>query len=197
MFDHTDSIGSQMAQTESYAAAALPYDFNEQAARQKKRDDESRAEHRASKGPLRTASYPETCERCGKGLEVRVYIWNRKRLCRGCVEEGQKTWELISGRPNAAPQRVLARPPGNSNRRSLMESFISEFLALFGLKRIEKEARIPDYAMPIMRERLPPAQRPDKNQMPESEGIMGKKNPIPAWKTKPGRKFPKGPSGRP
>lgn len=169
MFNDSDFTDNQ--KMESFVGVALPYDFCEHVVQQNKRDDDSRVEHRAPKALLQSISYSETCERCGKDLE-RVYIWNRKRLCKSCVGEGQETWVLFTGSPNAAPQRAPVQPLKKVSERLLIESLISEFLAFFGLKRIEKEISIVESKMPIKRARLRAVQRPDKEQIPKSEGIM-------------------------
>lgn len=174
MVNHSDFTNDQKQETESSVIVALPYDFYENAVQQNKRDDDSRVEYHAQKEPLRIISYSETCERCGKDLE-HVYVWNGKRLCRSCVDEGQETWGLITGGPGAAPQRVSLRPLRKARELSLIESLFSEFLALFGLQRIEKETGIAGTKMPMKRARLLEVQRPDKKQMPEAEGIMNKK----------------------
>lgn len=175
MFNYSDFTDTQ---TKSSATVELPYDFFEHVVQQNKRDDESRIEYRAPEKMLRAISRSETCERCGKDLNARVYVWNRKRLCKSCLEEGQGTWMLYSKGSNAARQRVSVQPLIKANERSLIDSLISEFLAVFGLKRIEPS--VPDPKLPIKRARLQTVQRPDRKQMPESEGIMkGKKSYYP------------------
>jgi len=174
MSDYPDFTDGQKKETEPPVSAAPSYDFFEHVAQQNKRDDDSRVEYRAKKEPLRIISYSETCERCGRDLR-RAYIWNGKRLCRNCVEEEQEKWVFFTGGPNAPPQRVPARQTKRAKGRPLMESLISGFLTLFGLKRIEKEAGILAPRMPMRRARYPAAQRPDKKQMPKAEGIMNSK----------------------
>jgi len=141
MSNYSDFTNDQKQETESSVVVALPYDFYEHVVQQNKRDDDSRVEYHAPKERLRIISYSETCERCGKDL-AHVYLWNGKRLCKRCMEDGQETWVLFTGGPNAAPQRVSMQPLKKAKERSLIESLISEFLALFGLKRIEKETSI-------------------------------------------------------
>ena len=145
-----------------------PYDYSEHAAQQQKRDDESRTLHNAQKARLRAISYPEICQRCGRD-SGRLYIWNRKRLCRSCMTEEQEAWTLVSGRPGPTAQRVpMGRPVGGNSK---MESLLSGFLALLGLERMEKDP---------MASRIPMKQplrlsfrRPDRKQTPKAEGIMG------------------------
>jgi hypothetical protein len=177
MVNYSDFTNDQKQETESPVIVALPYDFYEHVVQQNKRDDESRMEYHAPKEPLRTISYPETCDRCGKDLN-RVYVWNRKRLCKSCVKEEQNTWVLFTGGPDAHPQRVYAGHMKKAKERSLVNSLISEFLALFGLKRITKETLIVGPKVPINRAARQAVQRPDKKQMPEAEGIMNRKRRL-------------------
>jgi len=168
MFDYPDFANGQNREAEP-SALALPYDFFEHVVQQNKRDDDSRAVYNVSKEPLRAISYAETCERCGKNLG-HVYLWNKKRLCKSCLEAEQDKWVLFTGSPNSAPQRVSMRPLKKEN--SLIESLFLGFLAFFSLQRIET-AGIPEPRVQIKRTRFQVAQRPDRKQMPEAEGIMG------------------------
>ena len=159
---------------ETKSTAALPYDFFKHVVQQNKRDDDSRMEYHAPKMRLHATAHPEACERCRKNLG-HVYIWNGKRLCQSCMEVEQDAWVLFTGGPNSAAQRVSVRPLKKPRERSLIESLISEFLALLGLQRIEKETCIAEPKMPMELARPREVQRPDKKQMPEAEGIMKRK----------------------
>jgi hypothetical protein len=172
MFNYSDFAAKE---TESYVIMAPAYDFYDHVVQQNKRDDASRVEYQAPEKILQVISYSEKCERCGKDFEACVYIWNGKRLCKSCMEEGQETWVLFKGGPNATNQRVSMIPLEKVKQISRIESLISEFLAIFDLERIEKEIIIVDPKMPIKQARLLVVQRPDKKQMPESEGIMNHK----------------------
>jgi hypothetical protein len=176
MFNYSDFADKE---TESYVIVAPAYDFYDHVAQQNKRDDASRIEYHVPKAILSAISYSEACERCGKDLKSRVFIWNRKRLCKSCVEEGQKTWLLFAGSPNAAPQRVWTQLLKKANEHSLINSLISQFLATIGLKRIKKETRSVLSKMPIKQMKLLTVQRPDKKQMPKFEGIMNRKQYLP------------------
>ncbi len=169
MFDYSDFTDKE---TESYMIMAPVYDFYDHVAQQNKRDDANRVEYHAPEQILQAISYSEKCERCGKDLEARIFIWNGVRLCKSCMEEGQKTWVLISKGPNATPQRISMQPLKKANKRSLIDSLISEFLSIIGLERIEKEISIVNSKVPIKLVRRLVVQRPDKKQMPKFEGIM-------------------------
>lgn len=175
MFDYSDFTDTE---TESYVIMAPAYDFYDHVVQQNKRDDDSRIVYESPEKILRAISYNETCERCGKDLEARVFIWNGMRLCKSCMGDGQKTWVLSTGSPNSARQRVSAGATKKTKPISHMSSLISEFLAIFGLKRIEQEIRIIESKMPIKQAKLLLVQRLDKKQMPVSEGIMNSKKTV-------------------
>jgi hypothetical protein len=160
------------------------YDFYDHVVQQNKRDEDSRVEYESPEKILPVISYSEKCERCGKDLEVRVYIWNGLRLCKSCIEEGQNTWVLTTGSPNATRQRILVGATKKTNPISHMSSLVSEFLVFFGLKRIGKKIRIIESKMPIKQAKLLLVQRPDKKQMPVSEGIMNRKKTVAIKKKK-------------
>src|SRR5512143_3467213 len=62
-------------------------------------------EYHEEKHKLEVIQYPEQCERCGRDLEGRVYIWNGKKLCKKCMEDEQDSkWGLVGGGPMHAPQ---------------------------------------------------------------------------------------------
>ncbi len=164
MSSYSDFQGDQQTESGSFA----PIDFYEYAAQQNKRDADSRE---SSKGRLRVKSYPETCQRCGNDLGARVHIWNGRRLCNRCIEEGQEAWELAEA-PNSAIQKLSIQPQKKARERSLSESLISGFLALLGLKRIENDIASAD-KIPIKLAELLSAHRPDRKQVPDDEGIMG------------------------
>ena len=178
MFNFSDFTDYQK-ESESAVIVALSYDYNEHAMQQKKRDDDSRVEYHAPEQVLQAISYSETCERCGKAPEVLIYIWNGKRLCKSCMEEGQETWVLYTSGPNAINQSVSILPLEKAKQVSRIESLISGFLAIFDLERIEEEIIILDPKIPIKQARLLALQRPDKKQMPKSEGIMNRKQYLP------------------
>lgn len=151
------------------APCIAAYDYFEHVVQQNKRDDESRVMPLTQKLRLQAISYSETCARCGKDLK-RVFQWNGKKLCKGCMEAEQGAWVIFTGGPNAAPQRVQS--PKAEREVSRMDSLISEFLAIFHLKWIEEEM-ITEPKLPVSLARLLSVK--DKKQMPEAEGIMNKR----------------------
>ncbi|HSB46578.1 MAG TPA: hypothetical protein VLD37_01080 [Candidatus Bilamarchaeum sp.] len=158
---------------ETEHSVALPYDYFEHVVQQNRRDEESRIIHKTPRERLRPVSYSETCERCGRELR-HVYVLNGKRLCKKCMESAQDSWVLITGSPTAAPQRVSLEPVKAERRASRMDSLISEFLALFHLKWIEEEI-LTEPKLPEGLARVLALKRPDKKQMPKTEGIMDRK----------------------
>ncbi len=147
--------------------------------------DRKAEEHIVEKPKLEVLSYPETCERCGRDLEGRVYIWNGKRLCKNCVADEQEKWGLVGGGPMGAPYKVSLEPENRRKRRGFIETAIGEFLVLLGLKRKKLEVVVVGGKMPISRAKpmaeapMSPA-RPKEERKPQSEGIMriGKAPPI-------------------
>ena len=101
-------------------------------------ENRSKYEYKPKKPVVQLEAHPERCERCGRDVDI-IYIWNGKRLCRSCVEDGQKQWATVGGGPSGAPQRISVVPLKAAKKKSLIESFFSELLALLGLKRKEKE----------------------------------------------------------
>jgi hypothetical protein len=141
------------------------------------REEDVRAEAPHEKGPVRELTYPETCERCGRNLGGRVYIWNGKRLCRNCLESEQETWGVVGGGPSHGAQLVSVMPFSRARRKSLLEALISDILALLGLKKKEPQIILVGPHMPIELVK-PLAEAPvrkNEKSSPENEGIMGKK----------------------
>ena len=100
------------------------------------RDEDRKMTETTEKRPrLEVLRYPETCDRCGRDLEGRVYIWNGKRLCKRCLEDEQDTWGLARGGPMGPAQRIKVDTVRRGERKSFIERSIGEFLALIGLKR--------------------------------------------------------------
>jgi len=168
MSGYSDFQGERQNETGSSA----PIDFYEYAAQQNKRDADSRIDYNISKVRLRPRSYPEICERCGRDLEARVHIWNGKKLCINCLEDEKGTWDLFTEGPNAVPQRILIQHQDQSQGPRFIESFVSWILAVFGLKRIEKDLSIVEQ-IPKKLAKLLDVHRPDRKQVPDDEGIMG------------------------
>jgi hypothetical protein len=147
------------------------------------RDQDRKAqEPKKDKPHLDVVSYLEQCERCGRDLESRVYIWNGKRLCKSCVDDEQEKWGLVGGGPMAAPYRISLEPEKKRRKTSIIESFISETLYLFGIKKRKMEIIVMDPKMPIQHAK-PMAEKPMESgkkageRKPETEGIMSMDRP--------------------
>jgi len=157
-------------------------------------EDRKAEEPEPSKGKphLDVISYTEQCERCGRDLKSRVYIWNGKRLCKSCVNDEQEKWSLVGGGPMAAPYRISLGPEKRRRKMSLIESLISDFLHLLGIKRKEMEIIVIEPKMPIQRAR-PMAEKPMESgktaeeRRPKAEGLMSVDKAAPkAAAQKPG-----------
>ncbi|MFN7991210.1 MAG: hypothetical protein U0R44_03560 [Candidatus Micrarchaeia archaeon] len=140
--------------------------------------DRHASEYREEKHKLEAYQYVEQCERCGRDLEGRVYIWNGRRLCKKCLEHEQESWGLVGGGPMHSPQKISFKPEQERKNRSLIESVLSEFLGLFGLKRKPKikEVIIFEPKMPIERAKPMAESRMEgsgkDSRKPKAEGIM-------------------------
>ncbi len=131
------------------------------------------------KPPLEVYRLPEQCERCGRDLKGRVYIWNGERLCRKCMEyEQESKWGLVGGGPMHAPMRISLKPEEERKNRSIIEAAISELLITLRLKkRPVKEVIIYDHKMPIqlakpMTEKAMPSVGQKGERKPQAEGLM-------------------------
>lgn len=139
------------------------------------RDEDRRIEQSVTKKPkVEILAYNERCERCGRDLEARVYIVNGKKLCKSCVDAEKNTWELVSGSPMGAGQKISVKPIIQKKKMGLLSAFISEALYALKLKRKPvEEIVVYDTKMPIqyakpMTEK--PMQKDEKK--PETEGLM-------------------------
>ncbi len=102
------------------------------------RDADRRTEERverSEKPRVEAVAYVEQCERCGRDLEGRVYVWNGRKLCKPCLEEMKETWTLESGKPSGPAQVIRVDLPEKEKRRSALERAIGDFLALAGLRK--------------------------------------------------------------
>lgn len=73
---------------------------------QSMRADDKRTElAKNRKEPVRIVSYSERCDRCGRDLKT-VFIWNNKKLCKKCVSDGQKGWEIVAKGPADTRQNI-------------------------------------------------------------------------------------------
>ncbi len=140
---------------------------------------DTRTEFTEEKHKLEVIQYPEQCERCGRDLEGRVYIWNGRKLCKKCMEDEQDSkWGLVGGGPMHAPQRMSLRPEAERKKKSLIEHVFSELLIFLRLKkRPVTEVVIYGGKMPIQRAK-PMAEKPmeakplKQERKPEAEGII-------------------------
>lgn len=99
-------------------------------------EDRKKGEGPAPEKPhLDVLQYVEQCERCGRDLQGRVYIWNGKKLCKHCLGDEQQEWGLMGGGPMGPPQRITVEALRPARKKSLVERAVSEFLALTGLKK--------------------------------------------------------------
>ena len=78
---------------------------------------------------------PEQCERCGRDLEGRVYIWNGRKLCKHCLDDEKNTWGLVGGGPMGPVQRIRVDVEQNRKKTSLIEHAMSELLYMLRLKK--------------------------------------------------------------
>jgi len=76
----------------------------------------------------------EQCERCGRDLESRVYVWNGRKLCKSCLKDEQDKWGLAGGGPMGPPQRIRVESARPAKQKSIVEGLISEALAIAGMK---------------------------------------------------------------
>jgi hypothetical protein len=142
------------------------------------RDEDRRSEYHEERPKLEVLQIPETCERCGRDLKGRVYIWNGKKLCRKCVEDEQEKWGLVGGGPTGAPQKITLEPERRKKKESMIEAAISEMLHVTGIRKRQRKVEIVEYTakMPIQHAKpmAEGAAKPLKkeDQKPEAEGIM-------------------------
>jgi len=76
----------------------------------------------------------EQCERCGRDLESRVYVWNGRKLCRSCLKDEQDKWGFAGGGPMGPPQRIRVESARPAKQKSIVEGLISEALAIAGMR---------------------------------------------------------------
>ncbi|MFH1685765.1 MAG: hypothetical protein ABH983_05685, partial [Candidatus Micrarchaeota archaeon] len=72
MFNYSYFTDSPAMWPESSLIVGSYYDFYDHVVQQNKRDDERRVVYESPENILQPIAYNETCERCGKNLEVRV-----------------------------------------------------------------------------------------------------------------------------
>jgi hypothetical protein len=140
------------------------------------RDEDRRSEYHEERPRLEALQIPETCERCGRDLEGRVYIWNGKKLCYKCVGDEQQKWGLVGGGPMGAPAKITLEPEKRRRKASLIESVISDLLHAAGVRKKPGKVEVIEYKtkMPIQHAK-PMSELPMKKKeetKPVSEGIM-------------------------
>lgn len=181
---------------------ACPYCIQDMRAEERKR------EKGVSERPRMDAlQYSEKCERCGRDLEFRVYVWNGKNLCKSCLDDEKDKWGLIGGGPMSAPQRISVEEARPAKKKSAIERAISEFLAITGIRKRPvseiivyrpkmqseiKAARPMADAVPLkpMEESglAKPKRAPDEAKKPQQEDIIR----VPGQKPEPGKRKRKG-----
>jgi predicted amidophosphoribosyltransferase len=151
------------------------------------RDEDRRMEQPAAKEDKHTIdvlTYSERCERCGRDLEGRVYIWNGKRLCRKCLGDEQDSWELVSGKPLGPAERIRVDVTKEARKTSLMEAITSEILVALRLKRrkIQEIIVYPNSMKSEIRAAKPMAEKDIKEKREASpievEGLMERKAAV-------------------
>ena len=80
-------------------------------------------------------AYPEKCSRCNGDLNLGVYYWNGKHLCKKCMEDGQKEWEFISGGPSKGGQIIPQTQVIAMREVQKKESLLSNVLHSLGIKK--------------------------------------------------------------
>ncbi len=143
------------------------------------RDEDRRAsEYRGGREPARVIAHSETCERCGRELKSRVYIWNNRRLCRKCLGDEQEKWGIVGGGPMGPAHKISVKVMQKGRLQLMAEDLFSSFLALFGIKRKQpvSEIVVYEHKMP-MGEAKPMAEGAMKKEAgpsPQAEGIIKK-----------------------
>jgi len=150
-----------------------------QDARDQDRKEDSYSEQ---KPKAEVITYVEQCERCGRDLQGRVYIWNGRKLCKSCLDDAKSTWELARGGPMGPGQKIKVDTQNQAEKRSFIESLFGEFLMVAGLKKRPVEEIIVYH--PKMQGEIGAAkpmsemnaEKKDKQQNIEIEGIMTKES---------------------
>jgi hypothetical protein len=171
------------------------------------RDEDRRVSERPVERPrLEVLQYPETCERCGRDLEGRVYIWNAKKLCKSCLSDEQDTWGLARGGPMGPAQRIRVDTVHRAEKVSFIERRIGDFLMLLGLKKkpiseiviyhpkmqgeIKAAKPMAEVAMAGKALAEKPSEKGEKKPSPiEVEGIMNAEKKKAASKVPPALEF--------
>jgi len=99
------------------------------------RSEETKKAPAAERPRMEALILSEQCERCGRDLESRVYVWNGRKLCHSCLGDEQKKWGLAGGGPMGPPQRIRIEAARPAQKKSMVEAAISEFLAITGIRK--------------------------------------------------------------
>jgi len=139
-------------------------------------EDRKSEERPPDKPHLELLPIPETCDRCGRRLEGRVYILNGRRLCKSCVDYEQDQWGIVGGGPMASPSRVTMEPEIKRKEASVFESLIGDILHILGIKKKRIDVVIVGGKMPIAYAK-PMAEKAigkkKEEPKPQMEGLMG------------------------
>jgi hypothetical protein len=161
------------------------------------RDQDRKAEERFEhheKPRVDVITYVEQCERCGRDLQGKVYVWNGRKLCKRCLDDAKDSWTLETGKPMGPGQRIKVDVAKKDEQRSIFERSIGEILVLAGMKK-KPISEIVIYH-PKMQGEIQAAKPLDektiigqnKEQRIEIEGIMTKDEKVvvvPAKKEEP------------
>lgn len=82
----------------------------------------------------------EQCERCGKELKE-VFIWNGKRFCRRCYDDGKALWDTIGSPPDKGGATVPYEAIEQKKKESFVQSIISR---VSGDKKAEAKRKSPE-----------------------------------------------------
>jgi hypothetical protein len=144
-------------------------------------EDRRANEYHEERSKMEVLQIPEVCERCGRSLDGRVYIWNGKKLCHNCVSDEQAKWGVVGGGPMTSPLKVSMEPENRRRKVSFMEAAISDVLHILGIMKKPKTIEIVEYhtRFPIqnakpMAENKPMAER--EKSKPVTEGLMKLEN---------------------
>lgn len=84
----------------------------------------------------------EKCERCGREVRGKILIWNGKKLCKDCVDEGKKEWQTVSATPKGGGNVV---PIQNiSEEKQSNSTLLKKIDTLIGTMKNEKNSKKPE-----------------------------------------------------
>ena len=87
---------------------------------------------------LHETEVQQVCDRCGCESE-KFYLWNGKRLCKKCLEDGQKTWHIEEGAPPPQSSGAYVRKPvSTSPQKQPQRGAVSNILGALGLGKKQK-----------------------------------------------------------